>query len=374
MGRLFWKFFFFLWLAQVLTTVGVSVAVWALRAEHQRARIAAMEGPPPGVPPGMPPLPRRELGPPMPRHGWHRPAFIPPLMPLIAGSIASVLIAALLAWYFARPISSLKRAFEDLAGGKLGTRIGAAMNERHDELADLGSDFDRMAERMQGLLDGQRRLLHDVSHEIRSPLARLQAVAGLMRQQPEKTSEYLERIERDTARIDALVGELLTLARLDAGTLGKARAEVDLAALLEQIAEDAEIEAQAKGCELKLECPPALSVQGDQELLGRAIENLVRNAIRYSPSGSPIGLAAGVDESAPEIWIGVRDAGPGVAESELQAIFEPFYRARNNSSNDGYGLGLAIAQRIATAHGGSIFARNRPQGGLEVTLRLPAAH
>jgi len=367
MGRLFWKFFFFLWLAQVLTTLGVSVAVWALRAEHERAHIAAMEAPPPGPQS----FPRREPGPPMPRHIWHRPAFIPPLMPLIAGSIASVLIAALLAWYFARPIRSLKRAFDEVAAGKLNTRIGAAMSERHDELADLGTDFDRMAERMQGLLDGQRRLLHDVSHEIRSPLARLQAVAGLMRQQPEKAGEYLERIERDTARIDALVGELLTLARLDAGTLGKARSEVDLAALLAQIAEDAEIEARAKGCEVKLECAPSLNVQGDQELLGRAIENLVRNAIRYAPLGSPIELAAAADDEAQAIRIRVSDAGPGVPESELSAIFEPFYRARNNASNDGYGLGLAIAQRIAAAHGGDIRARNRPQGGLEVILSLP---
>jgi len=190
MGRLFWKFFFIFWLAQVVTTVGVGVAVWLAHPAFGPGSGAFDGGAPPPsalngadrLPLPLPPPPAGESG---PRH------LPPPVIPFLAGSIVSLLFAVLLAWYFARPIRSLRAAFESVAGGKLETRIGTSMGRRNDELADLGKDFDHMASRLQNLLEAQRRLLHDVSHELRSPLARLQAAADLMRQQPERGAEFI---------------------------------------------------------------------------------------------------------------------------------------------------------------------------------------
>jgi signal transduction histidine kinase len=367
MGRLFWKFFFFYWLAQVVTFLGVGVAIWALRPAHPDA-----DRPPP------PPLERAA-----PRDGWDRPppprmesarpprSLLPPLMPLIAGSLVSLLFAALLAWYFARPLRTLRGAFEAVAGGKLETRIGAAMGARRDELADLGGDFDRMAERLQGLLEGQRRLLHDVSHELRSPLARLQAAADLMRQQPERAPEFVARIVRDSTRMDRLVGELLTLARLDAGMGNAPREAVDLSALLDELADDARLEAEARRCRVEPAIAAALKVAGNPDLLRRAIENVLRNALRHAPPDSAVVIAARAE--AGQARIVIADAGKGVAEDELATIFEPFFRARNADPFAGHGLGLAITRRVAQLHGGAVAAENRPGGGLVVTLSLPLA-
>lgn len=367
-GRLFWKFFFFFWLAQLVTSIGVGVGMWLWHQRHE----PGIAGPPPPIvadalrrpPPFDPARP-----PPHARHR-HQPLILPPLMPLLAGSVVSLLFAALLAWYFSRPINSLKQAFGAAAGGQLDTRIGNTMGRRQDELADLGADFDRMAERLQGLVDGQRRLLHDVSHELRSPLARLQAAADLLRQQPERSGEFVGRIERDTARMDRLVGELLTLARVDAGTAGSLDQEVDLHELIADIADDAMVEAEPRNCGIDVSVPAALVTIGNHELLGRAIENVVRNAVRHSPDGGNIAISAA--PRADEIVIAVADQGTGVRPGDLERIFEPFFRSATADSYAGYGLGLAITRRIVQAHGGSVAAANGNSGGLVVTMRLPA--
>ena len=367
MGRLFWKFFFFFWLAQIVTSAGVGVAIWLARPEHAPAPVAAGEPPPPqGQPFGAEPPPHP---------GEHRPRNrfpLPPALPLAAGGLVSLLFAALLAWYFARPIRSLRQAFEAVAGGRLETRVGASMGRRKDELADLGSDFDHMADRLQGLLDSQRRLLHDVSHELRSPLARLQAAADLMRQQPERAADFIERIQRDTGRIDTLVGELLALARLDAGITGSLAEELDLHGMLELIADDAGFEAKAKGCAVELDLPGPIFAKGSYDLIYRALENVVRNAVRHSPADGRIVIAARPEEKEGRVCISVADQGAGVPEADLEAIFEPFFRSGSADAFSGYGLGLAITKRIVDAHGGRIFAANRPEGGLAVTLLLPA--
>jgi len=351
MGRLFWKFFFFFWLAQVATAVGVGMAVWV---EHPERGPAFAGGyPPPSPPPG----------------GERPPHLPPPFIPILAGSVVSLLFAALLAWYFSRPIRSLRAAFESVAGGRLETRIGASMGRRHDELADLGQDFDRMAGRLESLLDAQRRLLHDVSHELRSPLARLQAAADLMRQQPERGAEFVERIERDTARMDRLVGELLTLARLDAGMTGKLDEEVDLREVVADIADDARFEADAKGCALEIDLNGPVVARGSHELLYRAVENVVRNAVRHSPEGGTVAVSA--HTIGGRLRVTVADRGPGVFDGDLAAIFDPFFRSGPVSSAAGYGLGLAITRRVIEAHGGRVFAANRSEGGLSVMLELP---
>jgi two-component system OmpR family sensor kinase len=366
MGRLFWKFFFFFWLAQLLTALGVGIAIWA----HFPGRSGGHPPPPP--PPhefGMM-LGEREFPPPPPTPPPPR-SILPPMMPIVAGSLVSLLFAALLAWYFSRPIRSLKQAFAAAAEGHLDTRAGPAMGTRRDELADLGADFDRMAARLQSLIDGQRRLLHDVSHELRSPLARLQAAADLIQQRPERTAELMTRIERDIGRMDTLVGELLTLARLESGTQEGDLMAVDLNELLEAIADDARLEAESRRCVLQLNLAAVATVQGQPELLQRALENVVRNALRHTPDGSCVSLSSTI--AAGNCCVEVADQGPGVAADELAAIFEPFRRGANADGFAGHGLGLAITHRVIEHHGGTVIASNRPEGGLSVVCCLPQA-
>ena len=389
MGRLFWKFFIIFWLAQVVTSFGVGLAIWASHRDQQRSFDPSMQGVDRGYPPLPPPGARNEITPteeghfkmppPMPADDKNTPrrpqrpdGFFPPLFPIIAGSSVSLIFAALLAWYFARPIRNLRSAFDSVANGKLDTRIGLSMGGRHDELADLGQDFDRMASRLQGLMETQRRLLHDISHELRSPLARLQAATDLMQQQPDRAAEFISRLERDTGRIDSLVGELLTLARVDSGTAGKMNEQVDVYELLDHIVNDANFEAKSKQCAVVVTMPEQIRVKGNQELLFRALENVVRNAVLHSPAGKNVSLSVSQDAFAGEWRINVFDEGTGVPPSELEKIFEPFYRSKGGGSNSGYGLGLAITQRVVQAHGGTVTAMNRTEGGLAVTITLPA--
>jgi two-component system, OmpR family, sensor kinase len=365
LGRLFWKFFIFLWLAQLVTAIGVGVMIWTHRNEY-----------PGGFPPPPPPHElRTETGEPSagmtPRPPPPHRSIFPPLMPIVMGGIVSLLFAWLLALYFSRPIRTLQDAFEAEAGGKLDTRIGAKMGIRQDELADLGKDFDRMAERLQALVEGQRRLLHDVSHELRSPLARLQAAAGLLQQQPERAEEFLERIQRDTGRIDTLVGELLTLARLDAGMDANLRETFDLAEVIEDLAEDVRFEVMTKGGMLDLALENNLLVTGNIEMLRRAFENVLRNAVRHTPEGTIV-TVTGKHEQGFAV-VEVIDAGAGLADTDLETIFEPFYRAENSKPFEGYGLGLTIARQVMKLHEGSIKAANLASGGFAVTLRLPLA-
>jgi len=365
-GRLFWKFFFIFWLAQLVTTLGVGMMMWLHRPEFQPPHpVPAGANPPPPPRPGMPPPPRPGMPPPP------RPGMPLPLLPLLSGGVVSLLFAAGLAWYFAYPIRSLGKAFDDVAAGKLDARVDARLHRRRDEFADLGAGFDHMAARLQELLDGQRRLLHDVSHELRSPLARLQAAADLMRQQPERAPEFLERIQRDTGRMDRLVGELLTLARLDAGMAGDMSERVDLGALMDDIANDEALEAQGKDCRIEVDVPEGLAVAGSGDMLRRALENVVRNALRHSPRAGTVRLTARADAGGEGVGIAIEDQGPGVPEDQLKAIFEPFVRGEG-SRGAGYGLGLAITRRAVAAHGGSVVARNLPGGGLSVVLRLPS--
>ncbi len=360
MGRLFWKFFFFFWLAQVVTAVLVGTMIWSLRPAH-----------PEDLPP--PPFPHQHAPPHGPRGA---PPFPPPppphkmlLLPIAVGGGVSLLFAWLLASYVARPIRGLRAAFDSEARGDLGTRIGSTMGGRNDELADLGNDFDRMAERLQHLVNGQRRLLHDVSHELRSPLARLHAATGLLQQQPERAAEFIERIQRDTTRIDRLVGELLTLARLDSGIENFNREEFNLHDLIDEIAKDAQFEAEARQCTLSLSFPAMLPVIGDVELLRRAIENVLRNALRHAPTESSVRVKATVNDGHATVQI--IDAGTGVSEEDVASIFEPFFRAANSKPFEGYGLGLAITQQVIKLHGGIVTAENMAGGGFVVSLTLP---
>jgi two-component system OmpR family sensor kinase len=299
-----------------------------------------------------------------------RPPPPPPWELAIIVGIASFAVSGLLAWYLARPIRALRWAFGAAAEGRLETRARPLMKGRRDEIADLGDDFDRMAEQLQGLVAAQRRLLHDVSHELRSPLARLQAAIGLARQSPAKLEASLERIEHEVTRLDELVGEALTLARLESGAPEAAVETIDLADLVADVAEDARFEAHAANRHLALQSVDKLLVRGRSELLHRAVENVVRNAVKYTAAGTEVELNLYMAGACAVLV--VSDRGPGIPPAELERVFEPFYRISGDTVK-GFGLGLAIARRAVMAHGGHISAHNRERGGLVLKIELPLA-
>jgi signal transduction histidine kinase len=329
-----------------------------------------------GAPPfdgERPPFAGRSRSPP-PGHDEqfpHMPPFLP-FLPMVSAVLGSLIFAAMLAWYLSKPIRNLRSAFEAVAGGDLAVQPGSLMGRRHDELADLGRDFDVMVERLRALMSGQKRLLHDVSHELRSPLARLQVAIGLARQQPDRIDASLERIERESMRMDKLVGELLTLSKLEAGALKPAEEYINIEDLLADLREDAHFEAEAQEVNFEFVGNGAVAIKGDAELLHSAIENVLRNAIKQTVAGSTVILEVNPDPVHRLLHISILDRGPGVPDNELQAIFQAFFRSGNAMARtDGHGLGLAIAQRVVTAHGGSIIARNRQGGGLCVEILLP---
>jgi len=299
----------------------------------------------------------------------------PPIAPwelIVIGVATSLAFSMLLAWYLVRPIRSLRWAFDAAAAGRLETRVSPLMGRRRDEIADLGRDFDRMAQQLQNLVSAQRRLLHDVSHELRSPLARLQAAIGLARQQPSKLEASLERIEREATRLDSMVGEVLALARLESGTASRMKERVDLAYIAASIAEDARFEAGALGRNVRFNASGDAPVIGNADLLHRAVENIVRNAVKFTRQGTTVDVR--VHTTRTSAILTVTDHGPGIAAGELEKVFDPFYRGDAGMGTSGFGLGLAIAQRAVDAHGGAIKAANVPGGGLEVEVDLPLAH
>jgi two-component system, OmpR family, sensor kinase len=378
-GKLFWKFFVFIWLAQMAAVFGTGAFFWYERQSAEAAGFAAGQPRPPPSFAGHRPPPPEAHGPvdghrrpPPPPPGGKGPGGGLPLLPLLAGLLASLLCAAGMAWYFSRPIRHLRDAFAGVGGGDLAVRVGAAMGGRRDELADLGRDFDAMAERLQALVAGQQRLLHDVSHEMRSPLARLQAAIGLLRQQPGRLEDSLARIEREGERMNRLVGELLTLSRLEAGVGGSLEA-VEMGELLGTIVDDARFEGAARQVGIELVAGPIAVVSANPELLQRAIENVVRNALRHSPAGGVVRIAADC-RSAGTYSLSIEDQGPGVAEADVEAIFAPFYRGAGAAGSDGYGLGLAIARQVIAAVNGKIAAKMKSPGagsGLRVEITLP---
>jgi len=299
---------------------------------------------------------------------------LPLLLMIISGLFASLLFSALLAWYFTRPIRHLKQAFSEVAQGKLETRISPAMGNRQDELAELGHNFDFMTTKISDLVKGQRQLLHDVSHELRSPLARMQAAIGIAQQQPEKVALTLDRLEREAQRISDLVGELLLISRMETGVEHSQKSDVDITSLIDDIVEDARFEAENKSVSIDLQSNVDISLHGQQELLHRAIENLIRNAIKFSDAGDTVRINSQHDVLHKQLRITVEDEGPGVKEADLKRLFRPFFRGSHIQRQDGIGLGLTIAQQAVTAHQGEILAENRSEVGLRMVISLPTTN
>ena len=297
-----------------------------------------------------------------------------PATVLVTALLASLLVSVFLARHITRPVGQLRDAFEALASGHLESRIVGNMTERRDEIGELGRDFDKMAAQLEQLMEARDRLLHDVSHELRSPLARMQTAVGLAHQQPARVASALERIELEASRLDELVGELLTLARLESGKQTAGDEYIELRELLASVVDDARFEADASGRsieffdDLKLDQDVVLHASGT--LLHRAFDNVIRNALHHTPDGSKVEVS--LHAGAERLHIVVRDHGPGLPEDQLASVFEPFFRSQN-ANGSGFGLGLAIARRAIEAHGGRIVAENAPSnGGLQVLIELPA--
>ena len=291
--------------------------------------------------------------------------------------LSSGLVCYLLAWYLTGPVASLRTATRRLASGDLSARAGNPSSRRRDEIAGLVRDFDSMAERLENLVNAQSRLLKDISHELRSPLARLSVALGLARQRAGSEAEAaLARIELEAGRLNELIGRLLTLSRLE-GDGAIQKSPVSLAELLHDIVKDADFEAQGRNRRVRFETSEDYVVEGNAGLLRSAFENVIRNATRYTREGTSVevSLQCGLTDHGGEALIRVCDSGPGVPEAALDKLFQPFYRLDDARIREtgGVGLGLAITERAMRAHGGSVRASNRPEGGLIVDLRLPLA-
>lgn len=292
----------------------------------------------------------------------------------IPGLLFGLLFSAGLAWYLAQPMRRLRRGFRALAEGELDTRLHAGMGRRRDEIADLAQDFDRMAERLQQLVVARDRLLHDVSHELRSPLARLSLAVVLAGKESGLAADPLNRIASEVRRLDELVGELLSLSRCESGSTDS-EGYFDMRSLVETVVADARFEAQSKGVSIVWEfaTDEQTLMQGSGELIRRAVENIVRNAVQFSPKGSAVEIRLTVSHNERNVAVQVLDSGPGVPEQDLGRIHDPFVRLHQGTESKGYGLGLAIAHRAVLGHRGTLRVRNRRGGGLEVTVSLPLA-
>lgn len=297
------------------------------------------------------------------------------LVPLLLRLIAALLSAAILCWLIARhltqPIRTLQEAARKIAGGELSVRAAPSLAPRKDELADLAQDFDRMAERIQELLRKQQEMLGDISHELRSPLARLGVSLELARR---GDREALERMQTDLDRLDALIGQILTLTRTQLHEGQRAETVVDLRAMAESIAQDASYEGSGAQKSVQVVRADDCQMRGDAALLRSCLENIVRNAVRYTNPGTTVEVNLTREEKGtPTARFTVMDRGPGVTEEALPRLFEAFYRTSESRErfSGGSGLGLAIAHKIVSLYGGRIAARNREGGGLVVEVELP---
>jgi two-component system sensor histidine kinase CpxA len=289
------------------------------------------------------------------------------LMPAMGGAMLCLLLGR----HFTAPIRTLQRVAGKIADGDLSVRASPVIGSRRDELADLARDFDKMADRIQALLRKQRELLGDISHELRSPLTRLNVSLELVRR---GEKDAVERMQEDLLRLDTSIGEILTLTRLQTCHDRKTAEErVNLRSILEGVAQDARFEGQKDGKSVVISCAEDCWLKGDPALLRSCIENVVRNAVRYTKPQTDVSLSLNVlNNGSQSARILVADRGDGVPAEALSRIFEPFYRVTEAGEHEfgGTGLGLSIAQRVAVVYGGSIQARNREGGGLEIEIHF----
>jgi two-component system sensor histidine kinase CpxA len=282
-----------------------------------------------------------------------------------------------LAHHIVAPIQGIQSAARKVATGDLSVRAPVEIYKRHDELAFLAVDFDAMVERISVLVRSQKDLLSTVSHELRSPLTRINMSLALLRKQsPAGSDDLLQRMEHDVEQVDVLMGQLLTLSRLEAGLSSDEKEKVDLSQLVQEVVADGDFEARSCGKSVRLEATGEIFIEkADQQALRSACENIIRNAIRFTPPGTHVEVVLKAENASdfPQAVLSVRDYGPGVPEDALQQIFQPFFRVKAPPSprrSHGTGLGLAIALEAIRQHHGTITASNANPTGLEVTIVL----
>jgi two-component system, OmpR family, sensor histidine kinase CpxA len=294
------------------------------------------------------------------------------LWTLKLGTIFSAIICLLIAHYLTKPIERMRDATHELARGNLDIRAGENLGNRHDEIAELVRDFDTMAGELRNQIQSERNLLSGVSHELRSPIARIRLALALARSAgDQERAEMLNRIEQDTVQLDSMLERILEVARLESGQQKPKFEQLALNEVMDDVLDDAKFEAAAIGAEVRYESAGEVKVNGDAGLLRSAVENVVRNAIFYSgPSGT---LDVKLEKADGAAVITIRDNGPGVPEVALPLLFKPFYRVDDSrgTNTGGMGLGLAIVRNAVAVHGGSVSAKNVTPHGLEVELRLP---
>jgi signal transduction histidine kinase len=336
---------------------GMAVATAIDSASGKHYVVVAQFGPNPGPPRGL----------------------LPPdiLMQWLIYAALSGVVCLALGYYLTRPIIKLRAATQRIAAGDLSARA-EEFERQGDEIAMLTKDFNRMAGRIESLITAQRRLISDISHELRSPLARLSLALSIARKRSVPTADAsLDRIEKESERLNDLIGQLLTLSRLENEVEGTQQERVQMRFLLEEVATDAEYEARNKGTEVKTEIAGDCVVYGNAHLLHSAVENVVRNAVKHTANGTDVTIALSRESAinGDTCIISVRDHGPGVPESELGNLFRPFYRLDSARGRDtgGVGLGLSITQRAIVSHGGTVRANNSESGGLVVELRIPCS-
>ncbi len=313
-------------------------------------------------------------GPPGPP--FANPRFLAPRF--LAVMLTAGLLCYLLARYIVSPVLKLRAVTTQFAGGDLSARVGPLLGRRRDELAAMGHDFDAMAERVETLMSAQQLLIRDISHELRSPLTRLNVALELARRRAgADAAPALDRIAREAESINEMVGQLLALSRVESGTDGLRSVRLDLADLVRAVAEDAEFEAHGRGRSVSVTACEPCQTTGAIELLRSAVENVVRNAVYYTAEGTEVEVALRCENVGTKRFatISVRDHGAGVPPEAIDKIFRPFYRVEDarDRQTGGTGLGLAIAARAVHLHGGTIRAANSPGGGLVVEISLPVS-
>lgn len=337
---------------------GAARVALILKSHSGREYIFATELPPPGQPS------RPHSGPRLTRLGfalqWGVALFV------------SGFICYLLTRYLTTPIFRLREAAHRLASGDLTARASDQISPRSDELGDLVRDFDAMAARIEDLVSGQRQLISDVSHELRSPLARLNVALDLARQRRGDDPAF-DQAEEDTALLNEMIGRLLTIAKLDASARDVPMSQVDLSELLSEVVRKANFESHPNQDRVKLTVASNVVVPGNSELLHSAIENVVRNAIHYTDPGTQVEVLLQHAPAHSSALVQIRDHGPGLPDSEFTNIFRPFYRvaAARDRQSGGAGLGLAIADRVIRTHSGTIRASNAAPHGLLIEILLP---
>ena len=378
MGRLYWKIFAALFLALISTVITVgNIVQWEIRQNSPGFNYSTTQSP--SKPLAQATTRSNDFTPKLPTVSiagggndlnYMHLLLTFPLTALVFCIVSSLIFASVLAWSISHPIKLLLEHLKRAADGDLQTRVSPKIGSGHDEFSDLGEAFDLMATRLNNMIKSQSNMLHHVSHELRSPLARIQMAVGLVMQNPKKLQDCMQRVELEAIRMEKMIAELLEIFRLESGMQKLRRTDVDMVTLLKTIISDVQFERQDARIQLLLPKTEVV-LSGHLELLQRAIENVIRNAVKYGPPEGVVTVELQLSTRTGEVVVEVQDQGRGVAQQELLQIFKPFVRGRETTQIEGHGIGLAITKHIVEAHGGFVKAANLNPAGFMLRIHLP---